>query len=534
MKNNLFAWAASTLFLVCSCSNEPVKEYAIIPHPAEIQYGKGSFQMDKPVTISGEAALTEEVEKLQQILADDYSIKARTSNDQAGNIKLLLDKTILPDQPEGYKLEVTPKQITIRANLPAGISHGIQSLRQMVTATNGAYQIQAGIIIDYPTFPWRAFMLDEGRYFKGKEVVFRLLDQMALLKMNTFHWHLTEDQGWRIEIKKYPKLTEIGSCRDSSEINHFHSNIFDGKPHCGYYTQEEIKEVIAYAAKHHINIVPEIEMPGHASAAIAAYPWLGTTGKQIRVQPAFGVHYDIYNVADPRVLQFQEDVLDEVRALFPGTVIHIGGDEIRYQQWKDSRQIQAYMKKHNIQTPAELQVFFTNNISNMLAEKGRRMMGWNDITGDILHEYQDDTDSAHSSGQQLNPSAIVQFWKGDPKLINQTLEKGYDIVNSYHEYTYLDYSYDDIPLEKAYLFNPVPEGLTPGREKQVLGLGCQMWCEFIPDETSMQEKVYPRIAAYAETGWTATSEKSYNRFMESLKPLLERWDKAGIQYGPVK
>lgn len=300
-------------------------------------------------------------------------------------------------------------------------------------------------------------MLDEGRYFKGKEVVFRLLDQMALLKMNTFHWHLTEDQGWRIEIKKYPLLTEIGSCRDSSEINHFHSNIFDGKPHCGYYTQEEIKEVIAYAGKHHINIVPEIEMPGHASAAIAAYPWLGTTGRQIKVQPAFGVHYDIYNITDPRVLQFQEDVLDEVIALFPGPVIHIGGDEIRYNQWKDSPKVQAYMKENKIRTPAELQVSFTNHISNMLAGKGRRMMGWNDITGDILHEYQDGTDSA-GNDQSLNKSAIVQFWKGDPKLINQSLEKGYDIVNSYHEYTYLDYDYDNIPLEK-----PICSALSPKR-----------------------------------------------------------------------
>ena len=304
---------------------------------------------------------------------------------------------------------------------------------------DGRLIVQKSTLTDYPVFSWRAFMLDEGRYFKGKEVVFDLLDEMAALKMNVFHWHLTDDQGWRIEIKKYPKLTEIGAWRDSSEIDHFGSNRYDGRRHGGFYTQEEIKEVVDYAAKRNITVIPEIEMPGHASAAIAAYPWLGTSGKQIKVPGKFGVQYDIFNVADPRVIHFLNDVMDEVISLFPAPIFHVGGDEVRYDQWKESTLVREYMRKNDLRTPAELQVFFTNNVSNILASKGRRMMGWNEITGDKLHEFQSETDT--KGKQKLAPGTIVHCWKGDPKLIKEAIEKGYDVVNSYHSYTYLDYTY---------------------------------------------------------------------------------------------
>lgn len=399
----------------------------------------------------------------------------------------------------------------------------------MIREEKGTLVVGRTNITDYPAFSWRAFMLDEGRYFKGKEVVFRLLDEMARLKMNVFHWHLTDDQGWRIEIKKYPKLTEVGAWRDSSEINHFGSNIFDGKPHGGFYTQEEIKEVVAYAEKRHIMVVPEIEMPGHASAAIASYPWLGTSGKQIKVPGKFGVQYDIFNVADLRVIQFLEDVMDEMIALFPAPVFHIGGDEVRYNQWKESAIVQEYMRKHNLRTPAELQVFFTNRISNVLASKGRRMMGWNEITGDKLHDFQSETDT--EGKQKLAAETIVQCWKGDPKLIKEAIEKGYDVVNSYHSHTYLDYTYKDIPLEKAYNFNPVPEGLTAEQQKKVLGLGCQMWGEFTPTVESMNLKIYPRIAAYAEAAWTEISNRDYERFRNALVFCLKRWKEEGIVVG---
>ena len=359
-------------------------------------------------------------------------------------------------------------------------------------------------------------MLDEARYFKGKEVVYQLLDQMAYLKMNTFHWHLTDDQGWRIEIKQFPKLTTIGSQRKSSEIDHFESNRFDGKPHGGFYTQSEIKEIVEYAQKRHINVIPEIEMPGHASAAIASYPWLGTVNTPIEVPGKFGVHYNAYDISNPKVLDALKAILSEVIELFPSPVIHIGGDEVKYNQWKASPKIQAYMKEHNLQTPAELQVYLTNNMSNWISAKGKRMMGWNEITGMKVNEYQSSTDTDIQS-EKLANNAIVHFWKGDPALIKQTLQEGYDIVNAYHEYTYLDYDYKTTPLEKAYRFNPVPEGLTDEQRKHVLGISCQIWGEFTPTVDSMNRLTFPRIAAHVETGWCQKKNKNYSHFFNTMK-----------------
>ena len=325
----------------------------------------------------------------------------------------------------------------------------------------------------------------------------------------------------------------MGSYRDSTEINHFHSEVFDGEPHSGFYTQEEIKEIVDYATKLHIEVVPEIEMPGHSSAAIAAYPWLGVTGKQIKVPTRFGVQYDTYNIIDQRVLDFFEDVFDEIIELFPSQVIHIGGDEIRYDQWNNSKKVQYYMYKNGLKTPAELQVFFTNNLSLLLQSKGKRMMGWNEITGARLHDYQTDHDLPESI-QQLSDGTIVHFWKGDSALIVNTIKSGYEVVNSFHEYTYLDYNYESIPLSKAYSFNPIPNGLPRNLEDKVLGLGCQMWGEFIPTVESMQSKVFPRIAAYAESGWTSPNNKNYDSFLKGLDYFLKRWDKNGIVYGPLK
>lgn len=518
------------LALFCSCESRPVSEYVLIPQPVSVNYQSGVIKLKSQPQIAFPSDLLNEATLLQSYLTEDFSIQSALAADKTkGDILLQLDPSFMSEQPEGYELDASSGSIIIKGSTATGVLNGIQTLRQLIQTEDGKNIVQKGKITDYPAFQWRAFMLDEGRYFKGKDVVYALLDEMAQLKMNVFHWHLTDDQGWRIEIKKYPKLTEVGAYRDSTEINHFHSEVYDGKPHSGFYTQEEIKEVIEYASKRHITIVPEIEMPGHASAAIAAYPWLGVTGKEIKVPCRFGVQYDVFNVADPKVNQFLEDVLDEVIALFPGSVIHIGGDEVRYNQWNTSPAVQAYMKKNKIKSPSELQVFFTNNISNMLASKNKQMMGWNEITGDKLHEYQEgDTSVVEKS---LAPGTIVQFWRGDTALIKKTIDKGYNVVNSFHEYTYLDYDYNSIPLEKAYAFNPVPNGLTPDQEKLVLGLGCQMWGEFIPTVESMNKKIFPRIAAYAEVGWTAPSLKDFERFEKNLPKFLKKWDAKHISYG---
>ncbi|MDY3068057.1 MAG: beta-N-acetylhexosaminidase [Parabacteroides sp.] len=515
-----------------SCKNELKKELKLIPYPKEVVYKSGYMELDNQLIITYSGGLEFEAGMLSSFLKNDYGIQVKLEEKgKNGDIILSLDSTVLLDQKEGYILKVLENKITISSSYSSGIMHGIQSLRQIINKQGDILQIQKLVITDYPTFSWRAFMLDEGRYFKGKEVVLNLLDRMSELKMNVFHWHLTDDQGWRIEIKKYPELTRIGAFRDSTEINHFGSNVFDGKPHGGFYTQEDIKEIVDYATKRHITIVPEIEMPGHASAAIAAYPWLGADNKKIKVPCKFGVQYNVYNIANPKVLTFLEDVIDEVITLFPSPVFHIGGDEVRYDQWKSSSEVLAYMKQHDIQSPAGLQVYFTNNISNLLASKNKRMMGWNEITGEQINDYQQDGSS--KSQHQLTKETIVHFWKGDTILIKKAIKDGYDIVNSYHEYTYLDYSYESIPLKKAYEFNTIPKGLTEEEQTKVLGLGCQMWGEFIPTKESMENKIFPRIAAYAETGWSGEENKDYNRFTNSLDNILNKWKKEGINYSHI-
>lgn len=531
LKNLVFLLFILGLF---ACNKQvPVEEYKLIPQPQSIEYANGYLKWNKSLEIAFDKDLSGEAELLKSYLNKDFGISSELkSGENKGNIILKLDPQFKSEKVDGYSLQVQSKSAILISNSATGIFYGIQSLRQIIMPDYEGFFVQQGTILDYPAFGWRAFMLDEGRHFKGKEVVKKMLDEMAYLKMNIFHWHLTEDQGWRIEIKKYPELTNIGAFRDSTEINGYNSNVYDGKPHGGFYTQDDIREIVAYAAERHINIVPEIEMPGHASAAIAAYPWLGAGGREIKVPGKFGVLDDIFNVSDPRVMQFLEDVLDEVIALFPYPVIHIGGDEVRYDQWKNSPQVKAYMAGNNLKTPAELQVFFTNNISNLLQKKGKKMMGWNDITGDKLHHYHADEDTGGQ--QQLAKGTIVHFWKGELDLIRRTTEKGFDIVNSFHEYTYLDYSYESISLSKAYSFTPIPEGLADNLKEKVLGSGCQMWCEFIPTVERLNEKVFPRIAAYAECGWTAPEKKDYSRFQTSLPNLTNHWEKEGINYGPTE
>lgn len=317
-------------------------------------------------------------------------------------------------------------------------------------------------------------MLDESRYFHGEAFVKQMLDQMALMKMNTFHWHLIDDAGWRVEIKKYPLLTEVGAYRKDSEIGTWKSGKTSGEPHGGFYTQEQIKNIVAYAAERHINIVPEFEMPGHSSAAIAAYTWLGTAGKDIDVPVKFGRLYDNYDVTKPEVITFIKDVLIELFDLFPSEVIHIGGDEVGYEVWEKSKSVQKYMKENNIKTPADLQIDFTNKISKFIEDNGRRMMGWNEILGKNIHKDFGEKKNDKEAETELAKNAIVHFWKGDIALLTDAAKKGYGIVNSLHSSTYLDYNYNNISLEKAYGFNPIPEGLDAQYHKNIYGLGCQM------------------------------------------------------------
>lgn len=518
-------------FITLLFTLETIAEISVIPAPLSIKETQNEYRSGTKIEICYNPLLKNEAEYLQSIFTKEGLQCALATGIKTKN-SIVLDLSSKIKGKEAYSLETSSQTIHISASSPTGIFYGIQTLRQLIRIDNKQIIVPGVSIQDRPSFPWRAFMLDECRHFKGKECVKQLLDEMAFLKMNTFHWHLTDDQGWRIEIKKYPLLTQIGAFRDSTQLENSRSNKYLQKPHGGFYTQEEIKEIIRYADRLHIRIIPEIEMPGHAGAAIASYSWLGCTGKQISVPCKFGVNYDILDVTNPEVYSFIENVLDEIIGLFPSPIIHIGGDEVKYDHWKASPAIMQYMEKNKIKNPAELQIDFTNKISRMLSQKGKRMIGWNDITGDKIHNFQAEDETGSSA--QLAPGTIVQFWKGDSTLIRKTLEKGFDIVNSYHIYTYLDYTYKKTPLEKAYSFSPIPENIPVELKKHILGLGCQMWTEWLPSCESAQKMIFPRIAAHAETGWTAPENKNFTRFSNALQGLLKHWDNVGIKYGDFK
>jgi hexosaminidase len=508
----------------------------IIPKPQEFSFGRSSLIINDNTLIISIKESNKSAKILQNYFKEEFNLNLKSTEFQSQKKKSIHFKVDENLTDEGYELSISEDGITICALDEKGWFYAMQSLIQYCSSTSYFSKYEKSIklkevkIKDAPRFKWRAFMLDEARHFKGMQQVKMLLDEMALLKMNVFHWHLVDDQGWRIEIKKYPKLTEIGSKRKSTQIGPlmWESPIQSAEPHEGFYTQEEIKEIIQYAKERHITIVPEIEMPGHSTAAIASYSWLGTSKKEIEVPIRFGVGKDVYDVTNPRVTQFLRDVLDEVIALFPSEVIHIGGDEVKYNHWKSSISVREYMKEKELKTPADLQVYFTNNISKYLQSKGRRMMGWNEIMGHNLHFYQNKEDT--KTTQKLAKESIVHFWKGDIDLISTAASSGYEIVNSLHSYTYLDYKYKNLPLSKAYSFDPIPKKLDKKYHDKIIGLGAQMWGEWIPTNGEMHFRVFPRIAAYAEIGWTKNENKNFKSFKLALKNLQKRWKKKGIYF----
>ena len=502
----------------------------IVPYPGKVEIFSGYCDLSKGIAATGNS-LT--VRQLCDYLSSDFNI---SENGKGVKVKFTTSRAITSE--EGYKLEVNKNVIIITASARKGHFYGIQTLRQLIKDKKVPYLC----ISDSPAFAWRAFMLDEARHFQGKESVKRMLDDMALLKMNTFHWHLADDAGWRIQIKKYPLLTKIGARRDSTQIEdkvlntsgetgntaydaflrRYQSNKFDGIPHAGFYTQEDIREIVDYARKLCIQIVPEISMPGHASAAIASYPWLGTSKEQIKVPCRFGVLSQVYDPSSPKVITFLKDVLTEVSRLFPSPYIHIGGDEVKYGQWEQSVSVQRYMKENNLQNGRDLQVKMTNDICSFIEKKlGKKMIGWNEILGINAHGWSKETPNAT---RELSKKAVIQFWTGNKDILKYAIDKHYRIVNSYCEDTYLDYSYDQLSLERSYKFNPVPDGYN---KEAVFGIGCQLWTEWVPDRKTLEYQTFPRIAAYAETGWTSRENKCYERFKANLEPLLERWRSQG-------
>ncbi len=509
----------------------------VVPQPQVVEQVQGKFVIDSKTTIIDGDENAFNAIYLKGLLAKTCQIEPAIKSKGNKGIILKVDKELTEELgEEGYLLQAENKALVIKAPTQAGVFYGIQTLRQlMIKSRDGksksdVWHVEGVRIKDRPRFKWRAYMLDESRYFMGEEFVKKVLDQMALLKMNVFHWHLTDDAGWRMEIKKYPLLTEIGAYRQDSEIGGWGSGKTAGEPHGGFYTQEQMKDIVAYAAERNITVVPEFEMPGHSSAAIAAYAWLGTAGKDIDVPVKFGRHYDNYDVTKPEVVQFVKDVLLEMFEIFPSEVIHIGGDEVGYKVWEDSEHVQEYMKDNGLNTPADLQINFTNKISKFIEKNGRRMMGWNEIMGKNIHHGFEEKKNDKDAETSLAQNVIVHFWKGDVKLATEAAKKGYGIVNSLHSNTYLDYGYKSISLQKAYTFNPIPEGLDEEFHTNIYGLGCQMWTEWTPTNVDVERQTFPRIAAYAEVGWTRSERKDYKVFRNNLNQLLNYWEDLEIKF----
>jgi hexosaminidase len=523
---------------ICPATEKPQESVSIIPQPVSVEVNDGYFQIGPETQIIAENEAAAEAAKLINAMAPAMGFKlslADSSQRRRDSISLRLDEDLSKLGDEGYMLRVTPRRISIRAKEPAGLFYGIQTLRQLLaeqvfskTKVEGVeWKVPCVRITDYPRFKWRGLLVDPARHFIPKQDLLRFIDIMALHKFNSLQIHLTDDQGWRIEIKKYPKLTEIGAWRSETLIGHYNDKPwkFDGKRHGGFYSQDDIREIVRYAAERYINIVPEIEMPGHARAAISAYPYLGVfpeKQKDLRPWTHWGVSQDIF-APRPRTIAFLQDVLTEVMELFPSKYIHIGGDEAVKDQWKQSEEIQAMIHSKGLKDEEELQAWFIEQMDAFLAEHGRRMVGWDEIL---------------QGG--LAPGATVMSWRGQQGGITAA-NAGHDVVMAPTTYTYFDYYQGpadkeplaiggNLPLKKVYGFEPIPKGIAAEKARHVLGVQGQLWSEYISTEEHREYMAYPRAAALAEVGWSLKTSKDYDNFLARLRCHLRRFDIAGINY----
>jgi hexosaminidase len=498
----------------------------IIPAPTKQTIKKGQFVLNNTTGISFNEEFRVSAEFLKSLIEDGSPINLQQNN----TISFIKDPKI--DNPEGYRLIVTPVNIEIRANTDQGAFYAVQSLRQLLPPEfeNGSYakdsvSITSISIKDEPRFKYRGMHLDVGRHMFPVAFIKKYIDAIAMLKMNTFHWHLTEDQGWRIEIKKYPKLQEIAAYRNETLIGHAgdQPQRYDGKRYGGYYTQDQIKDIVAYAQHRFVTIIPEIEMPGHSQAAIAAYPQLGCKSEPVEVATEWGVFEHIYCTKD-ETFDFLEDVLDEVMELFPGKYIHIGGDEAPKSQWKSCKVCQQRIKDEGLKDEHELQSYFISRIEKYLNSKGRQIIGWDEIL---------------EGG--LAPNATVMSWRGIDGAI-EAAKQHHNVILTPGEYCYFDhYQSEDkdneplsiggfLPLEKVYGFNPIPDELSTKKSKYVLGAQGNVWTEYMLNSKHVEYMVFPRILAMSEVDWSTLKNKDYPNFEKRVKYFFKRLDALDINY----
>ncbi|MBX6380810.1 MAG: family 20 glycosylhydrolase [Thermoflavifilum aggregans] len=506
-------------------SNPSLREIEIVPAPVSVKQETGSLTFTPQSLIYAPDAEAQHIAALlNQTLKQRYGFSLHlTQSATAATLQLLLKPGSTPH--EGYNLQVNNRQIRISAGDGAGLFYGVQTLLQLFPTTKiSQWKIPAVEIVDSPRFHYRGMHLDCGRHFFPVSFIKSYLDWMARYKLNTFHWHLTEDQGWRIQIPQYPKLTEVGAYRKQTVIGH-NSGIFDGQPYGGYYTDEEIKEIVSYAAARYITVIPEIEMPGHAQAALASYPWLGCRGfgPSYDVWTQWGVSPNVFCAGNDSTFMFLENVLTRVMQLFPSHYIHIGGDECPKDHWKQCPLCQQRMKTLGLKNEEELQSYFIQRIEKFLNAHGRDIIGWDEIL---------------EGG--LAPRATVMSWRGEQGGI-AAAKQHHNVIMTPGEWLYFDHGQGNptyeplniggyLPLWKVYGYNPVPASLSPDEQHYIIGMQANLWTEYIPNTREAEYMVFPRMLALAEAAWTPLARKNYQDFLSRLPAQLYWLDRAGVHF----
>jgi len=528
-------------FLLYSCTSEidDTLVSGIIPAPASMERQNGQFILNRSVSIFyNDDDLKATAEYLARKFEDFLSVKSHLSlNENLSSMKkgiyLQLDTSMFNLGPEGYRMVVSGKKIKVNAGSPAGIFYGIQSLLQLIDQNNDGknnrFSVPAVVISDHPRFSWRGMHLDVSRHFEDKEFIKKYLDILAAYKLNVFHWHLTDDQGWRIEIEKYPLLTEIGAWRVDRtdapwDYDQEITNRQDIKLYGGFYTKEDILEIVEYASDLHITVVPEIEMPGHSQAAMTAYPHLSCSGKPYRRPVNLPFEFtDTYCTGNDSTFIFLEDILTEVMALFPSEYIHIGGDEAKKTPWLTCTRCNALMRRENIKDVNALQSYFIKKIEKFLADKGRKLIGWDEILEGGLAE-----------------GAAVMSWRGEEGGI-EAASMGHKVVMTPWKYLYFNASQDlsaeesqsddrILGLEEVYRYDPVPDILEADKQKFVIGVQACLWSEKIQTPEQVEYHILPRLCALSEVGWTNPDRKDWNDFKERMDHHYDYLDRLDVNY----
>jgi len=493
----------------------------IVPKPLHVATAGGSFALDDATVVTtggdpelrGVAALFAEM--IEPVTGRAVKVKAAARD---AKIALAVDPEL---GEEEYRLQVTPSGADVRGGSPKGVLYGLQTLRQLAIEGDGA--VPAVTVHDKPYFAYRGAMLDVCRHFMSVEEVKEFIDIMALHKLNRFHFHLTDDQGWRIEIKKYPELARKGSVRKETLVGHIRTSTeYDGIPCGGFYTQKQIREIVRYAADRYIEVIPEIEMPGHGLGALTAYPWLGCRGADYEVWTRWGISKDVFCAGKESTFEFLQDVLSEVLELFPSKYIHIGGDECPKERWKECPLCQQRMKENGLQNEEQLQSYFMQRIEKWLNARGRSIIGWDEIL---------------QGG--ISKTATVMSWRGSKGGI-AAAKAGNKVIMTPNTHCYLDYRQSAepeleplgqrhvLPLRKVYALDPYDQ-LTPDERRYILGVQGNLWTEYIPDFRCVKHMLLPRLAAIAETGW-AYDRKDFEDFGRRMRQFRKVYDRAGYNY----